>query len=91
MGYSSDFKHYSRDIDTNASSMESFSNGEGKIKGCGWAPACHQVTWKRLCLVRANAIENKYVTKVGTVQTATYHINCQMLRTQSPNAGISHG
>ena len=59
MGYSSDLKHYSSDIDTNASSKESFSDGEAKIKGCGWAPARHQVTWKRLCLVRANASETK--------------------------------
>jgi len=52
MGYSSDLKHYTRDIDTNALSKESFSDGEGKIKGCGWALAGHQVTWKRLYLVR---------------------------------------
>jgi hypothetical protein len=91
MGYSSDLKHYSTDIDLNAISKESFSDAEGEIKGCGWALARHQVTWKSLFLVMANASENKYVTEVGTVQIVTYHINCQMLRTQSPNVGFSHG
>ena len=62
MGYSSDFKHCFSDRLRSACSKESFSNGEGKIKGSGWAPACHQVTWNRLWLVRANASENKYVT-----------------------------
>ena len=91
MGYSSDFKHFFSDRLRSASPKESFSDGEGKIKGCGWAPACHQVTWNRLCLVRANASEYKYMTSVGTVQIVTYHINRQMLRTQSPNVGLSHG
>ena len=91
MGYSSDFKHCFSDRLRSASSKESFNNGEGKIKGCGWTPACHQVTWNRRNLVRAYANENKYVTSVGTVQTVIYHINPQMLRTHSPNVGFSHG
>jgi hypothetical protein len=91
MGYSSDFKHCFSNRLRSASSKQSVSNGEGKIKGCCWAPACHQVTCKRLCLVRANASENKYVTSVGIVKTVTYHINPQILETQSPNARFSHG
>jgi len=91
MGYSSDFKHCFSDRLRSASSKESFSDGEGKIKGCGWAPACHQVTWNRLFIVRANASENKYMPSVGTVQTLTYHINHQMVRTLSPNVGFSNG
>jgi hypothetical protein len=91
MGYSSDFKHFFSDTLRSASAKESFSDGKGKIKGCGWAPARHQVTWNRLCLVRANASENKYVTSVGTVQIVTYHTNRQMLRTLHPNVGLPHG
>jgi len=65
VGYSSHFKHGFSNTVRNASSKENFSDGEGKIKGCGWALAGHQVTCNRLRLVRANASENQYVHQLA--------------------------